>query len=121
MLVGPALPAGETDPVGAPGGLYVRNFTLQEIADLVNKNAENDLTDELAAARVTVHRVLKFLEESLTPSEFAHLAQVIFNGTSTIVRLLQAQHDLADPLTDRFHLAIGLALDEISEEWNFKL
>jgi len=115
------MPAGTAGPVRPPGGLYMRNFTLQEIADLVNINAGDDLTDELAAARVTVHRVLKYLEEALTPSEFAHLAQVIFNGTSTIVRLLQAQHDLADPLTDRFHLAIGLALDEISEEWNYKL
>jgi len=112
-LVIPAEPGAHGD---VRDGFYDCRFTLQEIADLVTKNVGDDLTDELAAARVAVRRTLKHLQEALTPGEFARLAQVIFTGTHTIVRLLQVQQDLAGPHADRLYQAIGQALDEMSEE-----
>jgi hypothetical protein len=118
VLGTPAEPGAHGD---VRDGFYDGRFTLQEIADLVTKNAGDDLTDEVAAARVAVRRTLQHLEEALTPGEFAHLAQIIFTGTNTIVRLLQAQQDLADPHADRFYQAIGQALDEMSGEKKTKL
>ena len=116
-----AISAGKNGPEASRSGFYDRRYTLQEIADLVTLNAGEDLTDEVTAARVAVRRVLQHLEEALTPSEYAHMAQVIFTGTNTIVRLLRAQQDLADPRAERFNQAIGQALDELSGELKFDL
>jgi len=116
--VTPAKPGAHGD---VRDGFYDGRFTLQEIADLVTKNAGDDLTDEVAAARVAVRRTLRHMEEALTPGEFTHLVQVIFTGTNTIVRLLQAQQDLADPHAERFYQAIGQALDEMSKEIKVEL
>ena len=111
----------EATPDDPRSGFYDRRYTLAEIADLLRLSTDDSLKDELAAARVAVRRVLEHLEEELTPHEFAHLAQVIFTGTKTIVSLLQAQHDLADPAAVGFAWAIHQALDEMAREMNIPL
>ena len=120
-MADPPISFGKSGPEAARGGFYDGRYTLQEIADLVTLDTGDDLADEVAAARVAVRRLLQHLEEALTPSEYAHLAQVIFTGTNTIVRLLRAQQDLAEPGTDRITQAIDLALDELSKEWKTNL
>lgn len=96
-------------------GFYEGRYSMEEIADLLNADTSKGLSDEVSAARVAVRRMLEHLEEELTPHEYAHLAQAIFTGTNSIVRLLRAQNELAGHSHDGFHRIINLALDEMSK------
>jgi hypothetical protein len=121
--------SGRTDGAGAPAGnqnrqlhgFYGREYTLEEVADLVNLALDDSLDDELAAARVATRRVLKQLQEELEPSDYAQLAGLIFTGTNTIARLLRTQRALRGESADGIAGAIAMALDELSNEWNVEL
>ena len=102
-------------------GIVNRRYSLEDIAELLNKNADFDLKDELTTARVAVRWLVRHLEEELTPHEFAHLAGVIFTGTNSIVRLLQAQQDLGEDEASEIARAFNQALDELSQELGLQL
>jgi hypothetical protein len=95
--------------------------TLEEIATFLRENADSSLDDELVIARLALRRLMQHLEEQLTPHEFAHLAGVIFTGTNSIVRLLEAKKDLENYTAEEFARAMNQALDELSEEMNLRL
>ncbi len=98
-----------------------RRYSLEDIAELLNGKADFDLQDELTTARVAVRWLVRHLEEELTPHEFAHLAGVIFTGTNSIVRLLQAQQDLGEDEANEIARAFNQALDELSQELDMQL
>jgi hypothetical protein len=94
---------------------------MQEIADLMRKAVEGDLSDEMKAARIAVRRVLQQLEEELSPAEYARMASLIFLGTNAIARLARAQRDLSREGAEEWAKAIALALDEVGREKGVEL
>lgn len=96
-------------------------YTLEQIAGLLRQNADGSLEDELLIARLAVKRLMRHLEEQLTPHEFAHLAGVIFTGTNSIVRMLKSQQDLENHSAADLARAINQALDESSKEMGILL
>lgn len=121
--------SGRNSGAGAPQGnqnrtihgFYGREYTLEEVADLVNHAIDDSLDDELAAARVATRRVLRQLHEELEASEYAALASLIFTGTNTIARLLRTQRSLRGESADGIAGAIATALDELANEWDIDL
>lgn len=100
---------------------YQEAYTLEEVADLLNKAMDEDLDDELGASRVAIRRVMKKLEDELSPAEFARLASLIFTGINTIARLLQAKRSLADGSDEELASVIAQGLDEVSRRRGIKL
>jgi hypothetical protein len=114
--------AGEIDGAsGEEAGFYDQAYSMQEIADLMRAAVEGDLRDEMTAARIAVRRVLQQLEQELSPAEYARMAGLIFQGTSTIARLAQAQRDLSKEAAEEWAKAIARALDEVGRERGVKL
>ena len=111
--------ADHSDPFdrdNAPvSGIYSRQLSAQERADIRALAEDQSLDSELALNRVFLRRLLVALQESdeLDPMQLAKLAPVIFRGTQAVARLLQEEHALnGDPARE----AIGVALEEISRE-----
>ena len=109
------------EPAGEAAGFYDQAYSMQEIADLMHAAVEGDLSDELTAARIAVRRVLRQLEEELSPADYARMAGLIFQGTSAIARLARAQRDLSREAADEWAKAIARALDEVGHEKGVEL
>jgi len=115
---GPSQPAAS-----APAGrdFYRRSYSLEEIADLVAREAGDDLEDEISAARVATRRVMEQLQRELDPAEYGKLARVVFTGSNTVARLLRIQRLLARESEDGIASAIEEALDELEKDLGLEL
>jgi hypothetical protein len=105
---------------GAPG-FYGRNFTVGEIADLLDSVEEKALADEIDAVRITTRRIMEQFSDTLEPAEYRQLARLVFAGANTIARLLQARRALSAASADDVAAAIAGALDELSQEMGISL
>lgn len=98
-------------------GIYSRQLSAQERADIRALAEDQSLDSELALNRVFLRRLLVALQESdeLDPMQLAKLAPVIFRGTQAVARLLQEERALNGD-NDPAREAIGVALEELSRE-----
>jgi hypothetical protein len=101
-------------------GFYGRHFTVEELAGLLALDpTAGPLDPEIAAARVSLRRVLAFLSregKALSPGEFAAVTRLAFQGARTVARLLRDRRALSGDAADGFLAAIGQALDELGTE-----
>lgn len=99
-------------------GIYSRQLSAQERADIRALAEDQSLDGELALNRVFLRRLLVALQESddLDAMQLAKLAPVIFRGTQAVARLLQEERALNGDSGDPAREAIGLALEELSRE-----
>ena len=120
-----------------PAAFYASALEAAELADLVAFAGDLTLDDEIACARIALRRVLAVLSADgappdghgeaeaagagLTPAEYARLAALAFQGTSTVARLLRDRRALCGDAADGISAAIGQALDELSSEWGIEL
>ncbi|MEW5986946.1 MAG: hypothetical protein AB1791_09965 [Chloroflexota bacterium] len=104
-------------------GFYGRVLTVQELADLVDHANQMSLEDEIALARVALHRVLAHLKENpnLATAELTNLLALAFRGTRTVAHLLRDQRALTGAAADGLLGAIAQALDELGTEWGVEL
>lgn len=103
-------------------GFYAREYTTQELADLLEHAANNNLDDEIALTRVVLRRLLNYLNnDSLSPVEISAIAPLAFTGSRTVARLLRDARALSGEAADGIAGAIATALDELSTEWGVEL
>jgi hypothetical protein len=105
-------------------GFYGRELTTQELTDLVVYSDDVTLSDEIAASRVMVRRLLSVLQDEdddLSVQELTRLASTVFNGSRVVARLLRDERALSGEAADGIAGAIGTALDELSTEWGLDL
>lgn len=104
-------------------GFYGRELTTQELTDLVIYADDVTLSDEIAASRVMVRRLLSVLqdEDELSVRELTRLASTVFNGSRVVARLLRDERALSGEAADGIAGAIGMALDELATEWGLDL
>jgi hypothetical protein len=115
-------PAEETER--ALYGHFFRPADLQALdAVLAGPAGATTLAAEIEVARVFMRRVLEVLEEMAAQDPAAVLRQgkLLLEVLRTIARLVRDQQAMAPPAGDPIMEAIGLALDEISEEWGIRL
>lgn len=123
----PALPPPNTQ--GAqPGnsnskqhGLYSDYFREEDLAALAAVAAETGLDDEIALTRVAIRRLAQRIEQAGDSSEATALAGALFVGTGRVAGLLKAQKSLSGDVADGIAGAIGLALNELANEWGVNL
>lgn len=124
--------AGRTHGAGAPYGnqnavrhrFYSHFFNNQELADMVaNLDNVDDIDDEIAIVRVLLARLLPKLESpaDLPTAEVAALVPLVLNSTGRIAHLLRDRRALSGQAGDSLLQALGVALDELSTEWNTDL
>jgi hypothetical protein len=116
----PPLCAAHADRATIARGFYRRLYTLAEIADLADETADQELEDEVAAARLGVRRVMEQLEQKLPPADYARLAGLLFRGTSTVAHLLQVRRALGSN-RKAVRAAINQAVGELGDEWGIDL
>ena len=121
-----ARPRGGTDDEAL--SFYAGVLEAGELADLVAFADDLSVDDEIACARIALRRVLAELSKegeeggaTLSASEFARLAALAFQGTSTIARLLRDRRAIRGESADGISGAIAQALDELSVEWGIEL
>lgn len=95
-------------------GFYSSIITADERADLVAHATEMSLADELGLNRVLLRRAGEYLlAEELTLSQFAHVVNLIQNGSRVILQLIQ-QSEQSESIWDD-------VLDELSRTLGMKL
>lgn len=116
------------DAAGSEASFYASVLEAGELADLVAFADDLSLEDEIACARIALRRVLALLsaqerdgESALSAPEFARVAALAFQGTSTIARLLRDRRAIRGDSADGISGAIAQALDELSIEWGIEL
>ncbi len=104
-------------------GIYDRQLSRQELADLPDLSAERTLNNELVLNRIFLRRFLAALQQSdeLDAMQLAKVAPVVFRGTQVVARLLRDERALSGETADGLTGAIGQALDELSEELGLEL
>jgi len=101
-------------------GFYHRNFSSPELVDLAVNSTENSLSDEIAAARVALRRVLDYLDvrgSDLTPGALAELTALTFRGVDSIARLIKAQQSLAPHPSQDLSSALIRVIEEVAQGW----
>jgi len=112
----------ESNIEGAKGkNFYGHIYSVEEIADLVAREADESLEDEITATRVATRRVMEQLQKELDPIEYGRLARVVFAGSNTLAQLLRTQRVLTGGSEDGIARAIAEALDELEDELGLKL
>ena len=101
-------------------GFYSRALEEQELADLVVLGDDSSLTDEIAATRVAMRRVLAALGTDKATLEPQFAAQ-IFEGARTVARLLRDRRAISGDAADTLLGAIGEALDQLNTLWGTDL
>ena len=98
-------------------GLYSRQLSPQERADIRALAEDQSLDGELALNRIFLRRLLAALQKNdeLDAMQLAKLAPVIFRGTQAVARLLQDERALHGE-SSQAQEAIGMALEELSRE-----
>jgi len=80
------------------------------------------LSDEIAIARLTLHRAVTLLDSpDLDIADLAHLAGLVLSGTRIVARLLRDQRAISGTSADGIAGAIAQALDEMGTEWGLSL
>jgi hypothetical protein len=79
-----------------------------------------DLAGELAAVRAAVRRIRHLVKDEKALAENAVLVGLLFRGSETIARLLQAQQALSGEAADCLAELVQV-LDELGIEWQVEL
>ena len=88
---------------------------------MVGLAMDESLEDEVAATRVAVRRVMQQLEHELTPAEYARMANIIFQGTNTVARLLRTNRSLSEDKDGLFAKGIGEGLNHVGGQYDLEL
>lgn len=112
--------AGRNTGAGAPegnqnartAGFYSGAISDEELADLAVLGDDNSLTDEIAAVRVVIRRVLAALEAAVDPP----LAACVFDGARTVAKLLRDRKAISGEAADNLLTAIDQAIQEFITE-----
>ncbi len=119
LNLGAGAPPGNTNRL--QHGFYSRQYTPQELADLVTLAGITDLDDEIATVRVATRRVMAQLKAELEPWRFERLTKLVYAGAANIARLLRARQLLdQDQLSPFDHIIAGV-LDDISSDLEINL
>jgi hypothetical protein len=114
LNLGAGAPPGNTNRLDH--GFYSRQYTPQEMADLVTLSDITGLDDEIATIRIATRRVMAHLKEELDPWRFERLTKLVYGGAVTIARLLRTRQLLdQDQLSPFDHIIAGV-LDDISSD-----
>ena len=112
--------AGRNAGAGAPqgnqnartAGFYSQAISVEELADLAVLGDDTSLTDEIAAVRVVVRRVLNALAAAVEPA----LVACVYDGTRTVARLLRDRRAVSGEAADSLLSAIDTAIQEFVTE-----
>lgn len=98
-------------------GIYDRQLSAQERADVRALVRDQSLESELALNRIFLRRLMVALQKDDRPGimQLVKLAPIIFRGTQGVARLLQEERAL-NGKNDDAREAIGIALEELSRE-----
>jgi hypothetical protein len=104
-------------------GVYDRQLSQQELADMQALAENHSLNSELVLNRIFLRRLLIAIQEGeeVDFAQLTKLAPIIFRGTQAIARLLREERALNGKAADGMHDAIGQALDELSKELGVEL
>lgn len=101
---------------------YYTVVTEQDIKNLEQFADEAEsLTHEINTVRVVLDRVLTRLNEDDNIENMLAMVKLLFDGSSTIARLLRSQHALRGKAADGISAAIDQALNEISTAMGIEL
>ena len=122
---------------------YSTALLPEELADLLARAEDLSLDEEIAAARITLRRILALLsadragpmaegatapgggapdyEAPMSARDYARLARLALEGGRTIGRLLRDKRALSGEAADGLAGAISQAIDELSVEWGIDL
>ena len=112
--------AGRNVGAGAPqgnqnartAGFYSQGISVEELADLAVVGDDNSLTDEIAAVRVVIRRVMTALQAAIDPP----LAACVFDGARTVAKLLRDRRAISGEAADALCSAIDSAIQEFITE-----
>ncbi len=120
----PGPPAGNQN--ARSHGFYAQLWSEAETADLVAMGDVVALSDELAAARIHLRRLMSFIgeaeqSETMTASRYASLSPLVSGQLNTIANLARTVHLLTGGLGAAVGSAVGEALDSLAELWGVEL
>ena len=119
LTIGAGAPLGNTNRLDH--GFYSRQYTHQEMADLVTLSDNAGLDDEIASIRIATRRVMAHLKEELDPWRFERLTKLVYGGAITIARLLRTRQMLGQDQLGPFDRIIAGVLDDISSDLEVNL
>ena len=99
-------------------GFYSRHYTIQELADLLDKAEIPGLDEEITAARIAIRRLLSYLAENgpIPDRDFQAAIALVFTGAATIGRLLRHQQLLSGEAADTIAGGLGAIINQITAD-----
>ncbi|NLF66102.1 MAG: hypothetical protein GX579_16035 [Chloroflexi bacterium] len=101
----------------APADLVALSAFLDEASGQLS------LAPEIDTARVLLRHLLAHIsaQPPQDSAETARLTHLILDNLRTIARLVRDHHAITPPGPDPFMATLGIALDQLGEEWSVKL
>ena len=97
-------------------GLYSRRFDPDEIEAL--SGMQEGVKDEIEAVRVTLSRILKYLNEvdvsQMKAEDFSAVVSLVSKNAATVGRLMQIDKALNDSANVGIHSQLLAALEEVN-------
>ena len=112
-------------------GFYARSQRPEDLEGFEPGSATVSLQDEILIVRVAMRRLQEILvtggipgnePRPLSAADYARFLGLVFQGASTLTRLLRVHNDLpGQSLNDALQAIFDAALDDLSEEWGMEL
>lgn len=97
-------------------GLYSRRFDPEEVEAL--SGMQDGVKDEIEAVRVTLSRILKYLNEvdmsNMKAEDYSAVVSLVSKNAATVGRLMQIDKALNDSATVGIHQQLLDALEEVN-------
>jgi hypothetical protein len=100
---------------------YKSAFTLDEVADLLDRAMGAGVEDEVTAVRVAIRRALLKMEGEMEAAEFARMVGLVFRGANTVAYLLKARRMMSGETADSLLGSLSQILLELGREQGWEL